>query len=95
VQYLYKICTRKGESNSEDFDQLVDALSYLSYLTMSTTTVSTVADNACFNAEAVKWDSNAAQVRCCEMALESVLHHVPAFANSQAKSRIVQIRSKL
>ena len=58
---------------------------------MSTTTASTIANNARFNAEAVKWDSNVAHVRCCEMALESVLHHVPAFADGQAKSRIVQI----
>ena len=65
------------------------------YLTMSTTTASTIANNARFNAEAVKWDSNVAHVRCCEMALESVLHHVPAFADGQAKSRIVQIRFKL
>ena len=63
---------------------------------MSTTTASlTIANNARFNAEAVKWDSNVAHVRCYEMALESVLHHVPAFADGQAKSKIVRIRFEL
>ena len=44
-------------------------------------------NNARFNAEAGKWDSNKKHVESVEKAFDAIKKHVPAFADGSSKSQ--------